>query len=50
MWFGQDFGTITHGVTGKSTKFHRKNGVYVLKIWVPRPATEQSSSSGGIRQ
>ena len=50
VWFGQDFGTITHGVTGKSTKFHRKNGVYVLKIWVPRPATEQSSSSGGIRQ
>ena len=50
VWFGQDYGTITHGATGKVTQFARKHGVYVLNIWVPRPTTEASSSSGGIRQ
>ena len=45
--FGRDSGLIKHGATGKTTSFTKKNGVYVLRIWVPR-STEQSS--GGSRR
>ena len=51
VWFGKQHGVITHGVTGKTTTFEKKNGVYVLRVWAPRPATARTpSSSGGIRQ
>ena len=51
VWFGKQHGVITHGVTGKTTTFEKKNGVYVLRVWAPKPATARTpSSSGGIRQ
>jgi hypothetical protein len=48
--FGNQNGTITHGATGKQTQFRKKNGVYVLRIWVPRAPPASSSSPGGSRQ
>lgn len=45
--FGPESGVFTHGITGKTTKFTEKNGVYVLRMWVPRSV---ELVSGGIRQ
>ena len=45
--FGRESGTMKHGVTGKATKFQKKNGVYVLRVWVP---TSSELPSGGSRQ
>ena len=53
VWFGKDYGVITHGVTGKHTTFLKKNGVYVLKVWIPAAATAATAPalvSGGTRQ
>jgi hypothetical protein len=36
--FRPKFGVITHGVTKRETIFPKKNGVYMIKIWVPRHA------------
>jgi hypothetical protein len=47
VWFGDEQGVITHGSTGKQTHFQKRNGVYVLRIWVPRV---QPMTSGGSRQ
>ena len=44
VWFGKDLGTITHGRTGKVTSFKKRNGVYVLDMWVRR------ATSGGSRR
>ena len=46
VWFGRDHGVITHGGSGKKTKFFKRNGVYVLKVWAP----VVSPVSGGMRQ
>jgi hypothetical protein len=51
VWFGQQHGTITNASTGKQTKFFKKNGVYVLRVWAPRASpASASASSGGMRQ
>jgi hypothetical protein len=51
VWFGKSHGVITHGVTGKQTKFIKKNGVFVLKLWVLRPsAAAVASVPGGTGQ
>jgi hypothetical protein len=52
VWFGKTWGVIKHGTTGRCTGFSRKNGVYVIKVWVPVPrlALVDAPSSGGIRQ
>ena len=50
VWFGETHGVITHGVTGKHRTFIKKDSVYVLKVWVPRPAAAAASVSGGTRQ
>jgi hypothetical protein len=47
VWFGEHHGVITHGSTGKQTRFTKKSGIYMLRIWVPRAPT---TSSGGSRQ
>ena len=39
VWFGPNYGVITHGATKRQTTSPKKNGVYVLKIWVPRRTT-----------
>jgi hypothetical protein len=50
VWFGKTHGVITHGATGQSTVFAKKNGVYVLKVWAPRPAVARAPLSGGTGQ
>jgi hypothetical protein len=50
VWFGKTHGVITHGTTGQSTVFAKKNGVYVLKVWAPRPAVARAPLSGGTGQ
>lgn len=47
VWLGNEQGVITHGSTGKQTHFQKRNGIYVLRIWVPRA---QPMTSGGSRQ
>jgi len=32
--FYEDWGEIVHIKTGRKTRFERKNGVYVLRVWV----------------
>jgi hypothetical protein len=51
--FRPTFGVITHGVTKRQTKFPKKNGVYMLKIWVLRHTSAGLPSAGkpaGSRQ
>ena len=51
VWFGKNHGVITHGVSGRQTKFIKKNGVFVLKLWVLRPSAKAVDLvSGGTRQ
>jgi hypothetical protein len=51
VWFGGDHGVITHGSSGKQTKFFKKKGVFVLRIWVPRASPASAAAlSGGMRQ
>jgi hypothetical protein len=51
VWFGGDHGYITHGSSGKHTKFFKKKGVFVLRIWVPRARPASAAAlSGGMRQ
>ena len=47
VWFDERDGVIRNKRTGKETKFTKKNGVYVIRIWAPRSS---SPLSGGIRQ
>lgn len=42
--FAKEHGTITHGRTGKVIPFKKRNGVYVLSMWVRKPV------SGGSRR
>ncbi len=46
--FGHEHGVITHGGNGKQTHFRKRNGIYVLHIWVPR--AKATMTSGGSRQ
>lgn len=54
--FGADGGTISHPRAGKTMKFQRRNGVYVLRLRVrppngdkPRPAAAGFTRQGGGR-
>ncbi len=50
-WFGKEHGTITNGTTGKTTHVEKRNGVYTMTIWVPRPTpAKKPPRSGGSRQ
>ena len=51
VWFEGDHGVIKHGSSGKQTKFFKKKGVFVLRIWVPRARPASAAAlSGGMRQ
>ena len=58
VWLGENHGFITHARSGKHTTFFKKNGVYVLRIWVPRSSEPSTVTGihaaaqlpGGIRQ
>jgi hypothetical protein len=51
VWFEGDHGVIQHGSSGRQTKFFKKKGVFVLRIWVPRARpTSAAALSGGRRQ
>jgi hypothetical protein len=34
--FGEDSGSIVNGTTGTETVFEKKDGVFVMRIWMPR--------------
>ena len=46
VWFSEKFGAIT-SKNGKETKFIKKRGVYVLRMWAPR---SPETVPGGRRQ
>jgi hypothetical protein len=48
VWFGKDHGVITHGTTGVETVFPKKQGVFILTIWVKKAAAD--NVPGGTRQ
>ena len=37
--FGNNYVAIAHGVTRKPKKFGRRNGVYFLRVWAPKPVS-----------
>jgi hypothetical protein len=47
--FEKNGGVVTHGSTGRSTAFEKKNGVYILKIWVPQAAADVATPGGTRR-
>ncbi len=49
--FEPDQATIVNIATGRKTHVEKKNGVYVLRMWVPIGIKRsEPPSSGGIRQ
>ena len=49
--FEPDHATIVNIASGRKTHVEKKNGVYVLRMWVPAAAQlSEPSSSGGTRQ
>ena len=47
VWFNEGDGIIMNKCSGKETRFFKKNGVYVIRIWAPRSS---DPLPGGIRQ
>ena len=47
--FYETWGEIVCGKTGKKTRFERKNGVYVLRVWVKEAADDEAGNVGFAR-